>query len=146
MLFFSARLCLSCIVTVLLHFKTMSLWLSGWTEQLNIFCGPHALFKAKIISNLVISFLNRAAWTTQTLSCTPAGSSPAFALYDLHSTEGLLEMESFSWVEWKESIHYIILIRAGGETLIEGHLMQMEWKCQMGEIKWICSSTLMPWH
>lgn len=24
----------------------------------------------------------------------PAGSSPAFALYDLHSTEGLLEMKS----------------------------------------------------
>ncbi len=72
----------------------MSLWLSGWPEQLNLFCAPRALFKTKIIANPVISFLNRAAWTMQTLNFTPAGSSPAFALFDLHSTEGLLEMES----------------------------------------------------
>lgn len=63
-------------------------------NSLTSFCAPNALFKAKTIANPVISFLNRAAWTMQTLSCTPAGSSPSFALYDLHSTEGLLEMES----------------------------------------------------
>lgn len=32
------------------------------------------------------------------------------------------------------------------DATCECHLMQMELKCQMGEIKWICSSTLMPRH
>lgn len=86
----------------------MSLWLSGWSKQLNLLCAA-LFFKSEIITNAVISFLNRVSVNSDALYANtehPAGSSPAFALYDLHLTEVLLEMESLhvyllaGWSEW----------------------------------------------
>lgn len=90
-----------------------------------------------------MNYANTELHSSWFLSC----FCPVWSPFDGGSIgDGVFTRLSFSWVEWKESIHYIILIRAGGETSIEGHLMQMEWKCKMGEIKWICFLTLMPRH
>lgn len=86
----------------------MSLWLLGWSKQLNLLCAA-LFFKSKIITNAIISFLNRVNVNSNALYANtehPAGSSPAFALYDLHLMEVLLEMESLhvyllaGWSEW----------------------------------------------